>query len=157
MPDQAKTIEQLEKRLRILEDRDQLTALLNQYCYIADAKDWKGYSETFIEDGAMHYESWPAVRGRAAIEKAASAEQIFEGLQHSMTNMQFEIDGSDKATGRAYLWFAATPETTKPSITYSFGGPYNFDFVRTSEGWRISQMRLRKIWAFGEDTKKVFG
>lgn len=157
MADQAKYIEKLEKRLQILEDKDQLASLLNRYCYIADARDWKGYSETFIEDGSMNYESWPSVRGREAIAKAASAEDIFEGLQHSMTNMQFEVDGSDKATGRAYLWFAATPKTSKPEDNYAFGGPYHFQFVRTSEGWKISRMQLQKVWSIGHDSLKVFG
>lgn len=157
MADQAEYIARLEKRLRILEDKEELGSLLNRYCYIADMKDWKGYSETFTVDGSMHYESWPEVRGREAIAKAASAETIFEGLQHSMTNFQFEVDGSDRATGRSYLWFAATPKTSQPRDNYSFGGPYNFDFVRTPEGWRISKMRLRKIWANGHDSLKVFG
>lgn len=157
MADQAKYIAQLEKRLGILEDKEQLASLLNRYCYVADAKDWKSYSQTFTEDGSMHYESWSPVRGREAIAKAASAEQPFEGLQHSMTNFQFEVDGSDKATGRSYLWFAATPKTSTPGDNYSFGGPYQFDFVRTPEGWLISRMRLQKIWAHGQDSLKVFG
>ncbi|KEF51666.1 uncharacterized protein A1O9_12301 [Exophiala aquamarina CBS 119918] len=157
MADQTDRIGQLERRLRVIEDREQLGALLNRYCYIADARDWKSYSETFTEDGSMHYESWPEVRGREAIAKAASAENIFEGLQHSMTNFQFEVDGSDRATGRSYLWFAATPRTANPADNYSFGGPYHFDFVRTSEGWRISRMRLKKIWAHGQDSLGVFG
>jgi hypothetical protein len=157
MADQANYIVQLEKRLKVLEDKEELGSLLNRYCYAADAKNWKGYSETFTVDGSMHYESWPEVRGHEAIAKAASAETVFEGLQHSMTNFQFEVDGSDRATGRSYLWFSATPKTAKPVDNYSFGGPYNFDFVRTAEGWRISRMRLRKLWAHGHDSLQVFG
>ncbi len=157
MSDSTSIIQQLQKRLQILEDKDALATLLNRYCNIADARDWQGYANTYTEDGIMTFESWGDVVGRDAIKKASSAENIFEGLQHSMTNMQFEVDGSDKATGTAYLWFSATPETSKPEVNYSFGGPYKFEFKRTHEGWRISRMRFKKIWAQGKDTKGVFG
>lgn len=142
----------------MLEDKDSLATLLNHYCNVADAKDWKGYADTYIDEGAiMTFESWGDTVGKEDIAKAASAEQIFEGLQHTMTNMEFEVDGSDKATGTAYLLFFATPETAKPEINYGFGGPYKFEFQRTSKGWKISKMRLRKLWALGKDTKGVFG
>ncbi|RFU29319.1 hypothetical protein B7463_g7003, partial [Scytalidium lignicola] len=157
MTDPVKLVEQLQRRLQILEDKDALTTLLNRYCNIADAKDWQGYADCYVEDAVMTFESWGDVVGRDAIRKASSAEQIFEGLQHSMTNMEFKVDGSDRATGSSYLWFCATPETAKPGINYAFGGPYKFEFIRTNDGWRISRMRLRKIWAQGEDTKGVFG
>jgi hypothetical protein len=158
MADQNKITEQLQSRLQILEDKEALATLLNRYCNIADAKDWQGYADTYIDEGAiMTFESWGDIVGKENIARTASAEQVFEGLQHTMTNMQFQVDGSNKATGTAYLWFCATPETSKPEVHYAFGGPYKFDFQRTDKGWRISRMRLRRIWAQGTDTKKVFG
>ncbi|OAL25786.1 hypothetical protein AYO20_10341 [Fonsecaea nubica] len=158
MADQSDMIARLESRLKILEDRQQLQTLLNRYCTIADAKDWKGYADTYIDDGAiMTFESWGDVVGKENIAKTASAEQVFDGLQHTMTNMEFAVDGSDRATGTAYLWFCATPDTSKPEIHYAFGGPYRFEFQRTAKGWRISHMWLKKIWAQGKDTKGVFG
>lgn len=151
-------MEDIQKRLQILEDKDELQTLLNRYCNIADAKDWDGYANCYIDDGAvMTFESWGDIVGKEAIKKAASAEQRFAGLQHTMTNMQFQVDGSDKAKGTAYLWFCATPDTSKPEVNYAFGGPYQFEFMRTKEGWRIARMRLRKIWAMGKDTEEVFG
>lgn len=150
-------IQQLQKRLQLLEDKDALATLLNTYCTTADAHDWTAYANTYIDEGAiMTFESWGDIAGKENIAKAASAEQIFEGLQHTMTNMEFQVNG-DKATGSAYLWFCATPETAKPEMHYAFGGPYRFEFQRTSKGWRISHMRLKKIWAQGKDTKGVFG
>ncbi|KAK5721163.1 hypothetical protein LTR17_014804 [Elasticomyces elasticus] len=151
------TLEKLQRRLQRLEDHNELAGLLNRYCNTADAKDWDGYAGCYVDDGAvMTFESWGDVVGKDAIKNAASVEQRFEGLQHTMTNMQFEVDGADKATGTAYLWFCATPHTSKPNINYAFGGPYRFEFARTSNGWRIKSMWLRKIWAQGEDTEGVF-
>jgi ketosteroid isomerase-like protein len=147
----------LQKRLQILEDKEALASLLNEYCNIADAHDWVGYANTYVDDAIMTFESWGDIHGKEAIAKAASVEQRFEGLQHSMTNMQFAVDGSDKASGTAYLWFCATPKTSQPEVHYAFGGPYTFQFARTAAGWKISRMRLKKIWAQGTDTEGVFG
>lgn len=156
MANTTSLIESLQKKLQILEDKDALTSLLNRYCNIADEKDWDGYAATFAEDGNMTFEEWGTVSGRKDIAKAASAEQRFDGLQHSMTNMEFVVDGSDIATGTSYLWFCATPDTKNPGINYAFGGPYKFKFRRGSTGWEITSMRLKKTWAMGQDTEGVF-
>ncbi len=151
------TIARLQERLQVLEDKEGLRSLLHAYCLRPDNYGFEGYANTFTEDGSMEFEKWPKVVGREAITKASSVERRFQGLQHTMTNLEFSITGPDTAIGTSYLWFAATPDVSKPEIHYAFGGPYTFDFKRTSEGWRISRMRLRKIWAQGEDTEKAFG
>lgn len=156
MTDLAQTVEKLAMRLRIFEDKDELTTLLHSYCSRPDNYDFEGFSQTFTEDGSMEFEQWPKVVGREAIKKASSTEARFQGLQHTMTNLQFSVDGSDVASGTAYLWFAATPDVSNPESHYAFGGPYTFNFKRTAEGWRISRMQLKKIWAQGHDTEKVF-
>jgi hypothetical protein len=156
MANTTELIQSLQRRVQTLEDKDALISLLNRYCNIADEKDWEGYARTFAEDGKMTFEEWGTVSGRANIAKAASVEQRFEGLQHSMSNMQFNMDGSDTATGTAYLWFCATPDTKNPGINYAFGGPYKFEFHRGGSGWEITSMKLRKTWAMGQDTEGIF-
>lgn len=156
MTDFAQKVANLEKRLKIFEDKDELATLLHSYCSRPDHHDFAGFAQTFTEDGTMEFEQWPKVVGREAIAKASSVEGKFQGLQHTVTNLQFSVDGSDSATGTAYLWFAATPEVSKPEVHYAFGGPYTFHFKRTTEGWRISRMHLKKIWAYGQGTEKTF-
>ncbi|CAI4218912.1 unnamed protein product [Parascedosporium putredinis] len=149
-------LQALEKRLRILEDKDAITSLLNRYCNTADDRDWVSFGQCFTEDGVMCFENWGDVVGQEKITAAAGgAEDRFEGLQHSMTNQQVDVDG-DEAACRCYLWFAATMDRSKPHEYHAFGGHYRFKFRRTAEGWRISQMQLKKMWAQNEDTEGVF-
>lgn len=151
------TLESLHKRLQLLEDKDELNTLLNRYCNTADDHKWDEYAATFTPDGVLGFENWGEIVGREKISAAAGgAENRFQGLQHSMTNMQFTIN-EDTASARCYLWFAATMDTTKPHEYHAFGGHYRFQFKRTSEGWRISRMQLSKVWAQNEDTEGVFG
>jgi hypothetical protein len=121
-----------------------------------DAGVLASLTNTSPVDALAQFEEWGEMKGHAAIEQAASAERPFEGLQHSFTNVQVEVDGSDIATGRANLIFFATPQLSKPEVNYAFGGPYKFEFKRTRQGWRISSMKLRKVWAQGQDTLGVF-
>ena len=150
-------LESLQKRLRLLEDKDELTTLLNRYCNTADAHQWKAFSECFLPDGVLGFEKWGDIVGNEKIaEISGGAEDRFEGLQHSMTNMQFTVDGNE-AKATCYLWFAATMDTSKPHEYHAFGGPYQFWFKRTPQGWRIARMQLKKIWAQNEDVQGVFG
>ncbi|KAH7129696.1 hypothetical protein B0J13DRAFT_563248 [Dactylonectria estremocensis] len=147
----------LLERLQLLEDKDALATLLNRYCNMADDHKWDEFADCFIPDGVLGFEKWGEVVGRDKIAAiSGGAEDRFQGLQHSMTNMNFTVNG-DEASGTCYLWFAATMDTSKPHEYHAFGGPYKFNFKRTPEGWRISRMQLKKIWAQNEDTQKVFG
>lgn len=145
----------LEKRLQKLEDKDALATLLNRYCKTADDREWDQYASCFTHDGVMEYEGWGPVVGREKISKVASeAENRFEGLQHTFTNYQFEVNDNDEALGTSYLWFAATMNCKKPEENYAFGGAYRWNFKRTENGWKIQRMHLRKLWSKGEDTEK---
>jgi 3-phenylpropionate/cinnamic acid dioxygenase small subunit len=147
----------LQRRLHRLEDKDAITTLMNRYCKLADNHKWAEYSSCFLEDGVVKFDDWEDVVGRDKISTLiSSAENRFQGQQHSLTNMELEIDG-DQATGTCYLWFAATPDTSNPHQYHGFGGPYELSFKRTEAGWKIARLRLRKVWAQNPDTKGVFG
>lgn len=151
------TLESLQARLQLLEDKDALTTLLNRYCNTADDHQWDDFAKCFLPDGVLGFEKWGDIVGRDKIAAmAGGAEDRFQGLQHSMTNLQFTIDGND-ASARCYLWFAATMNVSDPHEYHAFGGHYRFNFKRTSEGWRIARMQLHKIWAQNEDKQGVFG
>ncbi|KAK9382811.1 uncharacterized protein V2V93DRAFT_378882 [Kockiozyma suomiensis] len=151
------TIESLQKRLQLLEDKDALQSVLNKYCNSADDRKWDEFGSCFTSDGVMCFEKWGDIIGPEKISAAAGgAEDRFQGLQHSMTNFEFTVEG-DAAKARCYLWFAATKDTSKPREHHAFGGHYHFEFKRTADGWRIARMHLQKIWAQNEDTEGVFG
>lgn len=150
-------IADLQSRLRRLEDKDAIMTLLNRYCKLADTHQWADYSSCFLEDGVVQFDDWEAVVGREKIRALiSSAEDRFQGQQHSLTNVELDIDG-DHATGTCYLWFAATLDTSKPHEYHGFGGPYELSLQRTVDGWKIARLKLRKIWAQNKDTEGVFG
>jgi hypothetical protein len=143
------TIQELSRRLQNLEDKDELVALLNSYCSTSDVLDWKAWSQLWTEDASCEA-PLGTVRGRDAItENAAQFHVGNEARQHSMTNMQLEIDG-DRATGTANLIFFGVTDTDEPGKHWDMGGPYEFEFRRTPDGWRLHWMKLDTIWFLGE-------
>lgn len=146
----------LQKRLQRLEDKDAILTLLIRYCNTADNHQWDEFAACFLEEGVFKFQDWEDVVGHEKIAALGSgAEDRYQGLQHSMTNIELSIDG-DQATGSSYLWFAATLDTSKPHEYHGFGGPYEISFKLTAEGWRIATMRLKRIWAQNPDTEGVF-
>lgn len=153
---QDQVIRDLERRLGVLEDKEALQSLMNRYCRTSDAKDWFGWSRCFVEDAEFDFGPFGTHNGRDKIrEICEKAEEPYLDMQHSMTNMQFEVDG-DKATGTAYLWFAGVPDPQNPSQHFDIGGPYRWEFRRTAQGWLLSKMHLRITWTQGSEDANVF-
>ncbi|MCG2624105.1 nuclear transport factor 2 family protein [Arthrobacter sp. I2-34] len=147
----------LEARVQVLEDKEALAALMNRYCRTSDAKDWEAWSRCFVEDAEFDFGPFGTHHGRQKIrEVCEAAEEPYLAMQHSMTNMQFQIDG-DTATGTAYLWFAGVQDPANPAKHYDIGGPYKWTFRRTPEGWLLSRMHLRVVWTQGDEDQSVFG
>jgi hypothetical protein len=150
-------IERLEARVRILEDKEALASLMNRYCRSADAKDWEAWSMCFAQDAEFDFGPFGSHRGRQSIrEVCEAAEAPYLAMQHSMTNMQFEIDG-EVATGTASLWFVGVQDPADPSKHYDIGGPYKWTFQRTEQGWLLSRMHLLVVWTQGDPDQSVFG
>ncbi|KAK5637197.1 hypothetical protein RRF57_012909 [Xylaria bambusicola] len=147
----------LQRRVRNLEDKDAISTLLSQYCKHADNHRWEGYANCFLEDGVAKFENGADVVGRASISaQTSSMGNRFQGLLHSLTNIDLIIDG-DKATGSCYLWFAAIADTSRPYEYTGFGGPYEFTFQRTDVGWKIATVHLRRLWAQNLSGEGVLG
>jgi hypothetical protein len=143
------TITELKRRLQVLEDKEALAALVNRYCLTADTDDWEGWAAGWTEDGESAA-PLGTLKGREPItENAAKFHAGNKVRQHTITNMQFEVSG-DNATGTASLIFFGVPDESEPGQHYDMGGPYNFQFRRTHDGWRIHRMELDIIWTMGE-------
>ncbi|KAK6075810.1 hypothetical protein SCUP234_07611 [Seiridium cupressi] len=122
------TIADLQRRLQRLEDKEAIVTLLNRYCKFADTHQWSAYTSCYFEDGVVQFDDWDDVVGRDKIAALiSSAEDRFQGRQHSLANINLSIDG-DQATGTCNLWFAATLDTSEPHEYHGFGGPYQFTF-----------------------------
>ena len=129
----------LAKRVQVLEDREEIRALIMAYGAAHDHRDYKAFASLFAADG-----EWIGGLGSAKgpdaifalLDKTIGHNPLPEGSGtiHMMTNDQIKIDG-DRASSRT-KWFYLTPaEDNSPKPT--FLGHYDDEFVRENGRWRF--------------------
>ena len=137
----------------------QLTRLINTYHQRADAFDWDGWAETFVEDANFYFENgFGHMAGRDGIKEIckSSMDPFYDLMQHIMINLDFELTGPDTAKGRANLIFSAVFDKAHRDRFYQAGGRYRWDFRKTADGWRITDAHLEFLWNNGQDIDAVF-
>ncbi|RLL69918.1 nuclear transport factor 2 family protein [Streptomyces sp. Z26] len=158
----------LERRLRLLEDREALRSLLHRGWWALDRRDWGTWIGCWAEDAVLEFGPWEEVRGRDAIRaRVEEAESAYPSMQHHLLNLDFDVDAEHgRATGTGYMWFVAVTAPGLDTAPYAMGGPYDWEFRRddgaadggqNNGGWRLTRQRLGVWWTTGEDRQNSFG
>ena len=132
------SLTELEARVRRLEDVDAIRALFLEYGKLADAKDWVGYSELFVEDGTFDsaHSVGTLTGSREIRERLGSAYGVDpEDAVHLFDNVEIEVDG-DRATAKSYWTYLRPGKDGLPPQVLMFGR-YEDVLVRTDAGWRF--------------------
>lgn len=136
----AGMLEQVEARLRRVEDEAAIQKLLLEYGRTLDARDFAAYSALFAADG-----EWKGAMGtykgpqqiRTEMERVFSAAtDIPKGQNfHAMSNFRINVQG-DRATATSHFVFY-TMEGSKPVA--SVAGRYEDVLVRVGGVWKFQQ------------------
>jgi hypothetical protein len=146
----------IEARLRSLEDEEAISGLLMKGWRALDEKDWETWIYCWHPEAEFTFGLWEPLRGREAILDAVkTAEAPYAAMMHYVHNTHFEIDG-DHASGIGYMQFVGIPDSAAAGEHFDMGGPYTWEFIRTSEGWRVLKMHLGARWTQGTDTLGAF-
>ncbi|MFI1159262.1 nuclear transport factor 2 family protein [Streptomyces sioyaensis] len=152
----AADYDSMARRLRALEDKEALRALMIRGWRALDRKDWQTWIECWAEDAVLEFGPWEKIHGRETVRaKVEAAESPYSSMQHHILNMHFDVEG-DRATGIGYMWFVAVTAGGSTSSPYSMGGPYDWEFRRGPDGWLLVRQRLGVWWTDGEDTLRAF-
>jgi hypothetical protein len=156
----AKVGSALEKRVKLIEDIEEITKLKARYCNYVDGgwdrptHDYDGVASLFVEEGV--WEAIPTIHAetREGIREYFKRAQDISLAFHRITNPIIEVDG-DKATGNWHVLVALTHPNGK---AVWIGGIYNDEFARTDEGWKFQKLSFtfalnvpyEKGWGPGE-------
>ncbi|MFI2472766.1 nuclear transport factor 2 family protein [Nocardia xishanensis] len=137
-------------------DRAEISALLSRYYRAVDDKrvDRALVEATFAVDGR-----WVSPTGVARVgHEAIAAQQIdaialFRATHHTTTDHLIEFEG-DTARLQAnvtamHLWTPGTGDAAALESHFLAGGVFEGHAVRTSVGWRFSELALRIVWRTG--------
>ena len=131
----------LELRLKRVEDQLELLRLEGAYAFFFDRGDGQGWGSLFTEDGAYSRREIAglvepmSIQGRANLAKYCEANRV--SCVHMLHLPHFVID-ADTATSRILVSYRGKQidDGRRPVQTESVGC-YDVSYRRTSEGWRI--------------------
>jgi uncharacterized protein (TIGR02246 family) len=138
-PALADDLESLAARVQVLEDREDIRALILAYGQAHDHRDYRTFASLFASNG-----EWIGGLGSAKGPDAIFALMyksighnplpMGSGTFHVMTNDQIRIDG-DRASATT-KWLYLTPnEDSTPKPTYL--GHYDDQFIRENGEWKF--------------------
>lgn len=147
--------------LQQVSDRLELQQLVIDYANAIDQRAFDRLDRIFTPDAYIDYRAMGGIDGKypAVRDWLPNALQVFKGYMHLIGNCSFEIAG-DQATGRVACFNPMDiPLPDGGSHVMMLGLWYIDRYVRTSEGWRISERREEKSYAFNipEALKKMLG
>ncbi|MEV0296383.1 nuclear transport factor 2 family protein [Nocardia sp. NPDC050710] len=137
-------------------DQAEISGLLCRYYRAVDDKrvDHTIVEATFTADGR-----WVSPTGIARVGHEEIAVQqieaiaLFRATHHMTTDHIVELDG-DAARLQAnvtamHLWASGTTDPATLESHFLAGGVFQAHAVRTSAGWRFSELILRIVWRTG--------
>lgn len=142
----------LRARVRLLDDRAALSALIDRYVVLLDTQDVNGFDESwpgtvFTEDVRLHFPigTHEGIEGVAEFHHAA--KQKFARTLHLSANHVVRLD-EDRASVRFHL-IATHVHHDAGTPLFDIGGHYTGEAVRTPAGWRFREWGFHLDWAQG--------
>jgi hypothetical protein len=124
-----------------------LSLLISRYCRYVDDHDGSGMKECLTEDVEAFHTLMGPVKGRDQFLGVITMTPPHLKLtQHYCTNQEITIDG-DRAQCRSYVYAQHLVAVGNEDVLMPGGARYLHEFIRTSDGWRISKIRCDVTWA----------
>jgi ketosteroid isomerase-like protein len=136
------SLEELARRIQVLEDIEALKKLKARYCaYCDNHYDADGLAALFTEDAV-----WDGGERLGRSEGREAIRAFFQGAPtrlpfaiHHVTNPFIDVHG-DTATGRWYLFQPCTRAEGNRAVWLA--ARYEEDYVRQGGEWKFRQMRI---------------
>ena len=143
----AVSLEDLERRLRVLEDREAIRELIARYAYEVDCGSPPDWGAVFSHDVEMEAGKLGVSRGLAGIEqrfaRKAHLDAIREGSQHGYSNVVVELSVNDDAA-EAFGYACVIIKMDGRFEIYTLG-VNRWRLRREVNGWRIVERVRREV------------
>lgn len=137
-------LEEMGKRLRVLEDIEEIKKLHTHYVNCLTFAKWDEIIDCFAEDGvADFFENRPPVKGREGLIKTFQGmSKVHIGKEGNfVVHPIITVDG-DKAKGNWLLYMMyAHPQTWQSLFWYQL--IYDADYIRVDGKWKFAVLKVR--------------
>ena len=134
-------LEDLEQRIRVLEDIEAIKKLKARYCAYCDHDyDADGIASLFTADAVWDGGNFGRHEGQGAIRTFfRGASRIFPFAIHQVMNPIIEVEG-DKANGSWYLFQPCTLAEGNQAVWLA--ARYEEEYVRVGGEWKFKQLKV---------------
>jgi hypothetical protein len=153
------TLEELEKRVKVLEDIEEIKQLHYRYVNSLTQCNWDDLLDCFAEEGATDFPEFGVSKGKAAVAKVFKEGIALEHIGEEAPYCIHPIISveEDKAKGSWLLYIHGslphTPRQLPPDLAARFAdtfgkqlpdwlqGYYDMEYVRENGIWKISRLK----------------
>ena len=142
------SLEELEARIRVLEDIEEIKKLMASYCYLIDTSQWDDVVGLFAENARAEYGPLGSYEGEDGI--ATFFKDVVPNTQswsaHQVLNSIVTVEGK-KAKGTWYLFCPISIRSPEGDRAVWIQGRYDNEFVKMGGRWKFSLLRF--VFNFG--------
>jgi len=148
-------IEDISRRLQILEDKDAIKDLHREYIYYLNNQEWVRMSDLFTEDAKLRLYRHPLLHGRKQIRDyfVDHISKVNSGMgrdSHFATMPVIELEG-DKARGHWMLYILISDPVTGNALRWKYGR-YEARYQKIEGKWKFQQLVWITPWPKQPDT-----
>jgi 3-phenylpropionate/cinnamic acid dioxygenase small subunit len=129
-----------------ISDRLAVSDLLNRYATAMDSRNWDLLAACFTDDARLDYDTSGVFGRQDFVEHCAEGLARMKATQHRVTNQVITLDG-DQAQATSYV---VAQHVRDNDATFTLGGTYHDDLVRTGDEWRIASRQFVTSWKAGK-------
>ena len=134
---------ELEARIRKLEDIEEIKSLQARYGYFIDTGQMEKVADLFVDNFIAEYDILGTCTTRAElVDFLKGAGEGAAMMRHQMMMPLIEVDG-DKAKGTWYLFGPFTTIMPHGEVANWIQGKYENDYVRVGGKWKFSHLRFK--------------
>ncbi|MFC1956890.1 nuclear transport factor 2 family protein [Chloroflexota bacterium] len=135
------TLEELEARIKLLEDTEAISKMTSKFAYFIDAQNWQAAADLFIEDAEFDT-GLGIYQGKNDITRFLREvlPSSFSFTVHMIHNPVIEVEGVN-ASGE---WYLEVPVTQVPSNRALWAAAkYEATYIKIDREWKFKTLASR--------------
>ncbi len=135
--------------LQEISDRMEIQQAMVDYATAIDSRDFEALDRVFTPDAYIDYTAMGGIQGKFPEIKAWLKDTMkwFPNYSHMIGNQAIKLDG-DRASSRTICFNPIVMQVEGKPHTMFFGLWYIDQWLRTPEGWRMTERREEKCFDF---------
>jgi hypothetical protein len=138
------SIEDLEKRIRALEDAEQIKTMHREYLFFISNLEMDKALDCFSEDIIADIADYGIKKGKKEVGKffhEVIRDNVFKSQDGHFTGQPVVSVQGDKAVGH-WMFYRFVPEGPRRFVQ----GRYDCEYVRENGSWKFSLIKMKRPW-----------